>query len=237
MRLALLVALACIGLGASCRQRESKTPGEYDHLRALMVEEQIVSRGVSDQRVIGAMRKVERHHFVPDAYRNVAYADTPLPIGEDQTISQPYIVALMSEELELEPTDRVLEVGTGSGYQAAILGEIVGEVYTIEIVESLGLRAQELLKTLGYSNVKVRIGDGYEGWPERAPFDKIIVTCAPTEIPQPLVEQLREGGLMVIPVGDAGSQYLYRVRKREGGVETEEVIPVRFVPLTGPHAK
>jgi protein-L-isoaspartate(D-aspartate) O-methyltransferase len=183
------------------------------------------------------MLKVERHRFVPDAYRDLAYEDTPLPIGEDQTISQPYIVALMSEELDLEPADRVLEVGTGSGYQAAILAEMVGEVYTIEIVEPLGLRAGDLLRTLGYSGVKVKIGDGYEGWAEYAPFDKIMVTCAPTDIPQPLVDQLKPGGLMIIPVGAADSQFLYRVRKGPGGVETEEIIPVRFVPLTGPHAR
>jgi protein-L-isoaspartate(D-aspartate) O-methyltransferase len=206
-------------------------------MRRSMVEDQIVARGISDQRVVQAMLKVERHRFVPDAYRDLAYEDTPLPIGEDQTISQPYIVALMSEELDLEPADRVLEVGTGSGYQAAILAEMVGEVYTIEIVEPLGLRAGDLLRTLGYSGVKVKIGDGYEGWAEYAPFDKIMVTCAPTDIPQPLVDQLKPGGLMIIPVGAADSQFLYRVRKGPGGVETEEIIPVRFVPLTGPHAR
>ena len=236
MRLTLLATLLCTGLGASCQQRQTGTAGEYDQIRRLMVEEQIVARGVSDQRVIDAMLKVERHRFVPDAYRDLSYADTPVPIGEDQTISQPYIVALMSEELDLRPADRVLEIGTGSGYQAAILAEMASEVYTIEILEPLGLRARQLLQTLGYSNVRVRIGDGYEGWSEHAPFDKIVVTCAPTEIPRPLIEQLKEGGLMVIPVGAAGSQYLYRVRKRSGGIETEEVIPVRFVPLTGPHA-
>lgn len=237
IRFALLAALLSIGLGASCRQKQPETGGAYDQIRKSMVEEQIVARGISDQRVIQAMLKVERHRFVPDAYRNLAYADTPLPIGEDQTISQPYIVALMTEELDLEPADRVLEIGTGSGYQAAILAELVSEVYTIEIVEPLGSRARELLRTLGYSNVQVRIGDGYEGWPEYEPFDKIIVTCAPTDIPQPLTDQLKVGGLMVIPVGGADSQYLYRVRKHPGGIETEEVIPVRFVPLTGPHAE
>jgi protein-L-isoaspartate(D-aspartate) O-methyltransferase len=166
-----------------------------------------------------------------------AYLDTPVPIGHDQTISQPYIVALMTEELELEGTDRVLEVGTGSGYQAAILAEIVGQVYTIEIIEDLGRSAAERLERLGYEDVNVKIGDGYEGWPEHSPFDKIIVTCAPTEIPSPLLEQLREGGIMVIPVGAAGFQYLYKVRKYLGTAQTEKVIPVSFVPLTGPHGQ
>ena len=201
-----------------------------------MVREQIEARGITDTQVTAAMLKVERHLFVPEEYRSLAYEDTPLPIGDGQTISQPYIVALMTEELDLSPDLKVLEVGTGSGYQAAVLAEIVKGVYTIEIVESLGKRAEDLLRALGYSNVNVKIGDGYEGWPEYAPFDRIIVTCAPTAIPQPLVDQLADGGLMVIPVGPAESQYLYRVRKRSGKVETEEIIPVRFVPLTGPHA-
>jgi protein-L-isoaspartate(D-aspartate) O-methyltransferase len=220
-------------LASSCRQQAEG----YDSLRKIMVEQQIVSRGVEDSRVIKAMFEVPRHLFVPARYRHLAYSDSPVPIGEGQTISQPYIVALMSAELNLEPTDKVLEVGTGSGYQAAILAEMVKEVYTIEIIDLLGKRAEETLNSLGYANVKVRIGDGYEGWPEYAPFDKIIVTCAPTEIPELLVDQLKEGGLMVIPVGSAGSQYLYRVKKHLGAVETESVIPVTFVPLTGPHAR
>jgi protein-L-isoaspartate(D-aspartate) O-methyltransferase len=201
-----------------------------------MVTEQIAGRGVADPQVLRAMLKVPRHAFVPAPYTAEAYGDHPLPIGGEQTISQPYIVALMTEELDLKPTDRVLEVGTGSGYQAAVLAEIAAEVYTIEIIAFLGLRAEEVMKSLGYSNVWVKIGDGYEGWPEHAPFDKVIVTCAPTEIPEPLVAQLRDGGIMVIPVGEAGSQYLYRVRKQGGRVETERVTPVLFVPLTGPHA-
>lgn len=201
-----------------------------------MVTEQIAGRGVTDPEVLAAMLKVPRHAFVPAPYTGEAYGDHPLPIGGEQTISQPYIVALMTEELDLGPTDRVLEVGTGSGYQAAVLAEIAAEVYTIEIIDFLGLRAEEVLRSLGYANVWVKIGDGYEGWPEHAPFDKVIVTCAPTEIPEPLVAQLRDGGVMVIPVGEAGSQYLYRVRKQAGRVETERVTPVLFVPLTGPHA-
>jgi protein-L-isoaspartate(D-aspartate) O-methyltransferase len=202
-----------------------------------MVQKQIISRGIEDDRVISAMLKVPRHLFIPPKYRHYAYSDSPVPIGHGQTISQPYIVALMSEELELKSTDRVLEIGTGSGYQAAILGEIVDEVYTVEIIEELGRTAEERFKTLGYDNIKVRIGDGYEGWPEYKPFDRIIVTCAPTDIPQPLVDQLREGGIMVIPVGRAGLQYLYRVKKYMGMAETEKIIPVSFVPLTGPHAE
>ena len=200
-----------------------------------MVEQQIMARGIEDQRVIKAMLKVPRHSFVPKGYMHYAYLDTPVPIGHDQTISQPYIVALMTEQLELEGTDRVLEVGTGSGYQAAILAEIVGQVYTIEIIDELGRSAGERLEGLGYEDVNVKIGDGYQDWPEHSPFDKIIVTCAPTEIPPPLLEQLREGGIMVIPVGGVGFQYLYKVRKYLGTAQTEKVIPVSFVPLTGPH--
>jgi len=201
-----------------------------------MVAEQIAGRGVANPEVLRVMLKVPRHAFVPEPYTRYAYDDSPLPIGGEQTISQPYIVALMTEELDLKPGDRVLEVGTGSGYQAAVLAEIAAQVYTIEIIDFLGLRAEEVLKGLGYSNVHVKIGDGYEGWPDEAPFDKVIVTCAPTEIPEPLVAQLAEGGIMVIPVGEAGSQFLYRVRKQAGRVETERVTPVSFVPLTGPHA-
>jgi len=202
-----------------------------------MVEKQIISRGIDDQRVINAMLKVPRHLFVPDDYRHYAYSDTPVPIGHGQTISQPYIVALMTEELNVSNADRVLEIGTGSGYQAAILAEIVKEVYSIEIVKPLGESAGARLEELGYKNVKVMVGDGYLGWPEHAPFDRIIVTCAPTDIPEPLVDQLQEGGIMMIPVGTAGFQYLYRVKKYMGEAETEEVIPVSFVPLTGPHAE
>jgi protein-L-isoaspartate(D-aspartate) O-methyltransferase len=232
MRLCLpLVALPFL-VTLACRQSSSQP---YDERRKSMVEQQIVARGVEDRQVIAAMLKVPRHVFVPEAYRHLAYSDSPLPIGHDQTISQPYIVALMSAELTLEPGDKVLEVGTGSGYQAAVLAEIAKEVYTVEIIDALARSAESVLGVLGYTNIKVKTGDGYEGWPEYAPFDKIIVTCAPTAIPRPLVEQLREGGLMVIPVGPEGSQDLYRVKKHLGALETERIIPVRFVPLTGPH--
>ena len=200
-----------------------------------MVETQIVARGVRDPGVLAAMRKVPRHEFVPDQLRQAAYDDRPLPIGEDQTISQPYIVALMTEVLELSLGDKVLEIGTGSGYQAAVLAEIAGQVYTIEIVEVLGRRAEDTLKRLGYDQVKVRIGDGYLGWEEHAPYDAIIVTCAPDHIPQPLVDQLAEGGRMVIPVGRQFSQELVLMEKVAGETHQQSIIPVLFVPMTGEH--
>jgi len=179
---------------------------DYYQLRQKMVNEQIIARGVRAESVIKAMQKVERHLFVPEQYRNFAYSDRPLPIGEGQTISQPYIVALMTELLDLKKSDKVLEIGTGSGYQAAILAEICDSVYTIEIIPSLGKQAQALLRELGYHNIHCKIGDGYLGWPEHAPYDGIIVTCAPSKIPQPLKEQLAEGGRMVIPVGATYTQ-------------------------------
>jgi protein-L-isoaspartate(D-aspartate) O-methyltransferase len=234
----LLVLLSgMILLGASCQTTDRGEVESYEDARRRMVETQIIARGVEDQRVIQAMLSVPRHEFIPEQYRHYAYYDSPVPIGEGQTISQPYIVALMTEELRLSRADKVLEVGTGSGYQAAVLAEVVQEVYTIEIIESLGREAEGRLKELGYDNIWVKIGDGYEGWEEHGPYDRVIVTCAPTDIPQPLVDQLKEGGIMVIPVGTAGFQYLYRVKKYMGAAETERVIPVSFVPLTGPHAE
>ncbi|HUT62573.1 MAG TPA: protein-L-isoaspartate(D-aspartate) O-methyltransferase, partial [Anaerolineae bacterium] len=207
-------------------------PPNFTLERQKMVVHQIAARGIKDTRVLEAMNKVPRHLFVPDGYLSSAYADYPLPIGEGQTISQPYIVAFMTESLDLKPDDRVLEIGTGSGYQAAILAEIVHEVYTIEIIESLGERARTLLGKMGYENIFVKIGDGYKGWPDEAPFDAIIVTCAPEDIPPALIEQLKEGGRMIIPVGSVGGvQELVRVVKREGRVKTEDVLPVRFVPM------
>ncbi len=202
----------------------------YAILRKKMVETQIKARGIKDEKVINAMLKVERHLFVPPQYRKYAYEDTPLPIGEGQTISQPYIVALMTELLELKGNEKVLEIGTGSGYQAAILAEIAREVYTIEIIESLAKSAEERLKKLGYKNIKVKCGDGFLGWKEYAPFDRIIVTCAPSSIPPPLLEQLAEGGKMVIPVGDY-FQELKLVEKKKGKVIEKTIIPVRFVPM------
>ena len=200
--------------------------------RARMVEQQIAGRGVRDRRVLDALRTVPRHLFLPPEMQPYAYMDTPVPIGYGQTISQPYIVGFMSEALTLSPQDRVLEIGTGSGYQAAVLSLLVQDVYSIEIVEPLGKNASERLQRLGYANVKVRIGDGYQGWPEAAPFDAIIVTAAPGHIPQPLLDQLATGGRLVIPVGK-GNQTLVRVRRTPQGFQKERLLPVRFVPMIG----
>ena len=201
-----------------------------------MVDRQIRSRGISDQQVLDAMERVPRHEFVPDQYKSQAYADHPLPIGHGQTISQPYIVALMSELLQLEQDDRVLEVGTGSGYQAAILAEMIDEVYTVEIIEALATQARERLERLGYENVHVLHADGYFGWPEHAPFDAIIVTAAPDHIPQPLVRQLADGAKMVIPVGPPGGyQTLWEITKVGEEITKRNVTGVLFVPLTGEH--
>ena len=190
-------------------------------------------RNISDKRVLAAMASVPRHKFVPRLLRTEAYGDHPLPIGYGQTISQPFMVAFMTEQLAPRNTDRVLEIGTGSGYQAAVLAGLVSEVYSIEIIEPLGKHAAETLKNLGYDNVHVRIGDGYEGWPEAAPFDSIIVTCAPEQVPEPLVAQLKEGGRMIIPVGPGGNQLLYVLEKRAGKIQSNAVLPVLFVPMTG----
>jgi protein-L-isoaspartate(D-aspartate) O-methyltransferase len=192
-----------------------------------------------DDTVMAAMGRVPRHEFVPDTLRYRAYENRPLPIGMDQTISQPYIVALMTDLLRPRATDRVLEVGTGSGYQAAVLAELVGQVYTIEIVPELGERARETLERLGYRNVTVRIGDGYLGWPEHAPFDGVIVTAAPAEVPPPLIEQLKVGGRIVIPVGEpwTGQELMIYEKQPDGTLDARRVLPVAFVPLTGPHAE
>jgi len=200
-----------------------------------MVRDQLSGpgRAITNARVLAAMSKVPRHDFVPERYRPQAYEDGPLPIGYGQTISQPYVVAFMTEQLGPKPTDRVLEIGTGSGYQAAVLAELVAEVYTIEIIEPLVQRAETDLKRLGYTNVTVRAGDGYKGWPEAAPFDAIIVTCAPENVPKPLVEQLKDGGRMIIPVGPAGKQELVLLRKQGNRLEKRATLPVRFVPMTG----
>jgi protein-L-isoaspartate(D-aspartate) O-methyltransferase len=209
---------------------ENDVDDRYQKARIRMVETQIRSRGVSDPRVLEAMEKIPRHRFVPGNQISGAYDDHPLPIGYGQTISQPYIVALMTECLKLESDDQVLEVGTGSGYQAAILSLLVKKVFSIEIIEPLGLSAKQRLKDLGYSNVEVRIGDGYRGWPEEAPFDAIIVTAAPETIPQPLIDQLANGGRMVIPVG-AYYQELILLSKIDGKVEERSIASVRFVPM------
>lgn len=204
---------------------------DFDDQREKMVQNQIIQRGVDDSRVLKAMREVERHKFVPEAYRKLAYADRPLPIGQGQTISQPYIVALMTAELDPGENDIILEIGAGSGYQAAVLAKLCKEVYTIEIEPELGARAQSLLNELGYDNIHVRIGDGYQGWPEHAPFDAIIVTASPSHIPQPLINQLKEGGKMIIPVGEGHTQELILLEKKGKIMRQKNLIPVRFVPF------
>ncbi len=225
--LAALAALACGDLGFA------QATMSLEKARARMVDEEIAGAGVKDPRVIAAMRHTPRHEFVPLAQRRWAYLDMALPIGERQTISPPFVVAYMTEQLDPRPRDKVLEIGTGSGYQAAVLSGLVAEVYTIEIVESLGRRAGRTLEKLGYDNVHVKIGDGFRGWPEHAPFDKIIVTCSPERVPLPLAQQLREGGRMVVPVGERYQQNLYLLKKEGGKLKTEALRPTLFVPMTG----
>jgi len=232
--LMLFIFLADCSEGKRVSELDSRE--DFKAMRERMVETQIKARGIKDTRVLSAMLKVERHLFVPKEYQNSAYSDQPLPIGEGQTISQPYIVALMTELLELKGGEKVLEVGTGSGYQAAILAELAEEVYTIEIIENLASSAKALLLDLTYQNITVKAGDGYLGWPEAAPFDAIIITCAPDHIPNPLLEQLKEGGRMVLPVGTY-SQELQKLIKRSGKIETIHVTPVIFVPMTGEGVK
>lgn len=233
-----LIAMWFIGCGQSAENVGVPIPDDTDPHEAAryqMVTTQLegAGRGITNVRVLEAMRTVPRHEFVLRAQRSVAYEDRPLPIGYGQTISQPYIVAFMTEKLDPQPSDRVLEIGTGSGYQAAILSRLVQEVYTIEIVEPLAIRARTDLERLGYTNVHVRAGDGYEGWPEHAPFDDIIVTCAPESVPRPLIDQLKEGGQMIIPVGPLWNQELILLEKEEGQLRKRSVLPVRFVPMTG----
>ncbi len=214
-------------------QNDQSAQDRLAQKRYQMVEDQIERRGIEDTLVLKAMQKVPRHLFVPDYLKEQAYVDSPLPIGEGQTISQPYIVAFMTEALQLKGGEKVLEIGTGSGYQAAVLAEITREIYTIEIVASLGSRAADLLKKLGYENIHVKIGDGYRGLPEQAPFDAIIVTAAPEHIPQPLVDQLKVGGRMIIPVGDLYQELILITKKPDGTIKKQSVLPVRFVPMTG----
>jgi protein-L-isoaspartate(D-aspartate) O-methyltransferase len=221
------------GMPEKPTEQPSDTMAEWQsHARMRMVTQQIAARGVQDSAVLDAMRTVPRHLFVPEKYRAEAYEDHPLPIGDDQTISQPFIVGSMTEALMLSPGDTVLEIGTGSGYQAAVLAEIVAEVYTIEIVPVLGERAESTLSALDYDNVHVKVGDGYRGWPEHAPFDAIIVTAAPDHVPQPLIDQLAVGGRMVLPIGDL-NQSLIVMTKTPEGIVREERYGVRFVPMTG----
>jgi protein-L-isoaspartate(D-aspartate) O-methyltransferase len=223
--LAAVTALACGPAGEG-------EPPSLARAREDMVATQIASRGIREAKTLAAMRKVPRHLFVPPAVAGQAYADHPLPIGHGQTISQPYIVAFMTEALGLAGGETVLEVGTGSGYQAAVLGEIAGRVYTIEIVAPLAEESAALLKRLGYTNVEVRAGDGYLGWPEAAPFDAIMVTAAAPRIPEPLKEQLKDGGRLILPVGDDW-QELVVVTRQGDRFEERRVLPVRFVPMTG----
>lgn len=214
-----------------------KGRGAMDHLQARerMVERQIANRGISSPRVLEAFRSVPRHEFVPEHKREFAYSDGPLPIGKGQTISQPYIVAYMTEVLKLTPDDRVLEIGTGSGYQAAILGELAGEVYTIERHQSLAETAARRLERMGYDNIHVVQGDGTHGLPEHAPFDGVIVTAAAPEVPRPLLDQLAEGGRLIMPVGSRGGQVLKLYEKEEGDIHIQTLSPVAFVPLVGDH--
>lgn len=237
------LALAACGAEPPGSSQDMYTQPRTEMLRAIAADTKYTRDYLGKDElapaVMAAMARVPRHEFVPEDLRRHAYDNRPLPIGLGQTISQPYIVALMTDLLECGPQARVLEVGTGSGYQAAVLAELVGHVYTIEIVPELGENARSTLERLGYRNVTVRVGDGYLGWPEHAPFDGIIVTAAPTDIPAPLIEQLRPGGRMVIPVGEpwTGQSLLVLEKHADGTLTRKNVLPVAFVPLTGPHAE
>ena len=209
------------------------TEKQFTAARLEMVENAVVAAGIEDERVIQSLRDTRRHEFVPRNVRHQAYLDAGIPIGEKQTISSPFIVAYMTQSLDPQATDKVLEIGTGSGYQAAVLSPLVAKVYSIEIVRSLGERAERTLKKLNYENVHTKVGDGFKGWPDAAPFDKIIVTCSPEDIPQPLIDQLVEGGLIIVPMGERHQQTLFLMRKRDGKMEREALRPTLFVPMTG----
>ena len=228
-----LLAFVLLGLAAVACLAAPPADDEFTAARHRMVEVQIRPRGVTDPATLAAVESVPRHLFVPESERAKAYEDQPLPIGLNQTISQPYIVALMTSLLKLRPGSRVLEVGTGSGYQAAVLSRIAGDVYSVEILKPLAERARHTLAELGYRNVHLRVGDGYKGWPDAAPFDGIIVTAAPPRIPEPLLEQLKVGGRLVIPVGDAYQDLIVMTKRADGGFDRASVLPVRFVPMTG----
>jgi len=229
------IAAGLLAGAVACGEPGAGSEDAYMISRQKMVDIDIAGRGVTDTRVLDAMRNVPRHQFVPGEYIDSSYADRPLPIGLGQTISQPYIVAAMTELIDPKPEHVVFEVGTGSGYQAAVLADLVRHVYTVEIVPELGEQAAERLKTLGYSNITVRVGDGYAGWPEHGPFDGIIVTCGAEEVPPPLIEQLKPGGKMVIPVGPTHmvQELLVIEKDSTGRVSRRSVMPVRFVPMTG----
>jgi protein-L-isoaspartate(D-aspartate) O-methyltransferase len=231
-RSSFVFVLAAALASAVCRAPAAEQPPDFSADRRRMVDDQLRARDIRDPRVLDAMTRVPRHLFVPENVRAGAYADHPLPIGHGQTISQPYIVGFMTEALEVRSDQKILEIGTGSGYQAAVLGELARDVYTIEIVEPLAERARTTLASLGYKNVHVRAGNGYAGWPEQAPFDRVMVTAAPEEVPPALIEQLKMGGVMAIPVG-AVTQELRIMRRTASGMETLKTLPVRFVPMTG----
>jgi len=223
------ILFTIIFLSISCKGHDN----ELYQLRMNMIETQIKKRGITDQTILDAMKKVNRHEYVQENFERLAYSDRPVPIGFGQTISQPYIVAFMSHKLNVASHHKVLEIGTGSGYQAAVLAELSDYVYTIEIIPELAKRAEKVLKKNDYDNITIRIGDGYKGWPEHAPFDRIMVTAAPKEIPEKLVEQLAPGGIMVLPVGETVMmQYLWLITKdNDGQIEKEKILPVRFVPM------
>ncbi len=230
-----LSGLAILGLimTANGLAAPPATRDPFTEKRLEMVQESLEAEGIRSQRVLESMRTVPRHVFVRSELRPLAYTDQALDIGFKQTISPPFVVAYMTEVLDPQPTDRVLEIGTGSGYQAAVLSSLVDQVYTIEIVEPLGKRAETLIRQLKYQNVHCRIGDGYAGWPEHAPFDKIIVTCSPEDVPKPLVEQLKEGGKMIIPLGERYQQVFHLLEKKDGKLQTTKLLPTLFVPMTG----
>ena len=221
---------------SACQKRPAST-SEFAAARQKMVEQQLKPRGIHDDRVLAAMGKVPREEFVLENLRAQSYSDAALPIGHDQTISQPFIVGFMTEQLRPQPTDRVLEIGTGSGYQTAVLAELVKDIYTIEIIEPLAKDASARLARLGYNNAHVKVGDGFQGWPEVAPFDAIIVTCAPDKVPPPLAQQLKEGGRMIVPVGNGIDQQLFLLEKKDGQIAERAILPVRFVQMAGEAAK
>ena len=228
-----LLGCAMLGIFLIAAAAHGQNRDPWAEARARMVEHEVVAAGVKDARVCDAIRATPRHEFVAASMRRYAYFDIAIPIGEGQTISSPFTVAYMTEQLQPKPTDKVLEIGTGSGYQAAVLSGLVSKVYSIEIVEPLGKRAAQTLRRLGYKNVETKIGDGYQGWAEHAPFDKIIVTCSPENVPKPLVEQLKEGGRLVVPLGKRYQQTLYLFKKVKGVLQAEPLQPTFFVPMMG----
>jgi len=226
-----LIAAAAIAFGGAESSAQSVT--DFKQQREIMVRDEVMAAGVKNERVLDALRVTPRHEFVNFRDRQFAYYDMALPIGEGQTISPPFIVAYMTEQLDPQTTDKVLEIGTGSGYQAAVLSPLVAEVYSIEIVEPLGRQAARVLERLHYKNVFTKVGDGYQGWPDKAPFDKIIVTCSPEKVPQPLVDQLKEGGRIIVPLGERYQQMFYLFKKVNGQLVSEALRPTLFVPMTG----